>query len=75
MVKVRFIGTPKRIMGEVLELNVKKLNDILEILKDKGIRIEDLIILVNGIDHSLIDEGIELSNEDLVTIASVVHGG
>jgi hypothetical protein len=41
----------------------------------KHIDIENLLILINGVDLSILGNGKKIISGDIVTIANLVHGG
>ena len=44
-------------------------------LNSKPIDTENLLILINGVDLSISDNGQKIKSGDIVTIANLVHGG
>jgi predicted nucleic acid-binding protein len=58
----------------MINIKANSIDEIIYILKENGIETNDLLILVNGIEHSLIKEK-HINDNDIVTIASIVHGG
>lgn len=75
MVKVRLLGNAKKAVGsDLLTLDSDSVDDIVDMLKEKGVDTNELLILVNGVELSLANNP-RLSDDDMVTIASVVHGG
>ena len=41
----------------------------------KHIDTENLLILINGVDLSISDNGKKIKSGDIITIANLVHGG
>ena len=74
MVKVKLLGNAKKVIGNsIININARSIDDVVSILRNKGIDINELLILVNGVELSLADK--RLSDDDVVTVASIVHGG
>ncbi len=75
MVMVKLLGNAKKVMkSDILRLVYTNIDNIIGMLKSKGIDTNELLILVNGVESSLITDK-RLNNDDIVTIASIVHGG
>ena len=75
MVMVKLLGNAKKVMkSDILRLDYTNIDNIIGMLKSKGIDTNELLILVNGVESSLITDK-RLNNDDIVTIASIVHGG
>ncbi len=75
MVRVKLLGSCKRIFkSDMINIKANSIDEIIYILKENGIETNDLLILVNGIEYSLV-KGKRINENDIVTIASIVHGG
>jgi molybdopterin converting factor small subunit len=75
MPKIKLLGNARKALGDnTLEVKISNIDELIDMLKDKGINQDELLILVNGVELSLIDNK-ELDDNDIVTIASIVHGG
>ncbi len=75
MVRVKLLGGCKRVFkSDMIDISANSIDDIIYILKENGINTNDLLILVNGIEYSLTKEK-HINANDIITIASIVHGG
>ncbi|GIU71518.1 MAG: hypothetical protein KatS3mg003_0997 [Candidatus Nitrosocaldaceae archaeon] len=75
MPRIKLLGNARKVVGSnIIDLKINNIDDLIDMLKAKGISKEELLILVNGVELSLIDNK-ELDDNDIVTIASIVHGG
>ncbi len=70
------MGNVKRVIGkDMIILNDLSINEIVSLLNDKDVDLNDVIIMVNGVESSLVDRDAKLKDEDIITIASITHGG
>jgi molybdopterin converting factor small subunit len=75
MPKIKLLGNARKALGDnTLEVKISNIDELIDMLKDKGINQDELLILVNGVELSLIDNK-ALNDNDVITIASIVHGG
>lgn len=83
MITLKLLGSIKKYCGkESIIVNEKEimLSNIFSILcknmtNSRHIDTENLLILINGVDLSISDNGQKIRSGDIVTIANLVHGG
>lgn len=83
MITLKLLGSIKKYCGkESIIVHEKEimLSNIFSILNQnmsnsKHIDTENLLILINGVDLSISDNGKKIKSGDIVTIANLVHGG
>jgi molybdopterin converting factor small subunit len=83
LITLKLLGSIKKYCGkESIIVHEKEiiLSNIYSILNQnmsnsKHIDIENLLILINGVDLSISGNGKKIKSGDIVTIANLVHGG
>lgn len=83
MITLKLLGSIKKYCGkESIIVHEKEimLSNIYSLLyqntsNSKLIDIENLLILINGVDLSISGNGKKIKSGDIVTIANLVHGG
>jgi molybdopterin converting factor small subunit len=83
LITLKLLGSIKKYCGkESIIVHEKEimLSNIFSILyqnmsNSKHIDIENLLILINGVDLSISGNGKKIKSGDIVTIATLVHGG
>lgn len=83
MITLKLLGSIKKYCGkESIIVHEKEivLSNIYSILyhnmsNSKHIDTENLLILINGVDLSISENGKKIKSGDIVTIANLVHGG
>jgi molybdopterin converting factor small subunit len=83
LITLKLLGSIKKYCGkESIIVHEKEimLSNIFSILyqnmsNSKHIDIENLLILINGVDLSISGNGKKIKSGDIVTIANLVHGG
>lgn len=83
MITLKLLGSIKKYCGkESIIVHEKEimLSNIFSILyqnmsNSKHIDTENLLILINGVDLSISDNGKKIKSGDIITIANLVHGG
>jgi len=83
MITLKLLGSIKKYCGkETILVNEKEImiSNIFSILSKnipnyRHIDTENLLILINGVDLSISDNGQIIRSGDIVTIANLVHGG
>ncbi|HET6715555.1 MAG TPA: hypothetical protein VFG90_00385 [Nitrososphaeraceae archaeon] len=83
MITLKLLGSIKKYCGkESIIVHEKEivLSNIYSILyqnmsNSKHIDTENLLILINGVDLSICENGKKIKSGDIVTIANLVHGG
>ena len=83
MITLKLLGSVKKYCGkESIIINEKEImiSNIFSILcknmpDSRHIDAENLLVLINGVDLSISDNGQKIRSGDIVTIANLVHGG
>jgi molybdopterin converting factor small subunit len=83
LITLKLLGSIKKYCGkESIIVHEKEimLSNIFSILyqnmsNSKHIDTENLLILINGVDLSISDNGKKIKSGDIITIANLVHGG
>lgn len=83
MITLKLLGSVKKYCGkESIIINEKEImiSNIFSILSknmpnSRHIDTDNLLILINGVDLSISDNGQKIRSGDIVTIANLVHGG
>ncbi|HEU4467436.1 MAG: hypothetical protein ACM3ZS_01435 [Nitrososphaerota archaeon] len=83
MITLKLLGSIKKYCGkESIIVHEKEivLSNIYSILyqnmsNSRHIDTENLLILINGVDLSISENGKKIKSGDIVTIANLVHGG
>lgn len=83
MITLKLLGSIKKYCGkESIIVHEKEivLSNIYSILyqnmsNSRHIDTENLLILINGVDLSICENGKKIKSGDIVTIANLVHGG
>jgi len=83
LITLKLLGSVKKYCGkESIIINEKEImiSNIFSILSknmpnSRHIDTDNLLILINGVDLSISDNGQKIRSGDIVTIANLVHGG
>jgi molybdopterin converting factor small subunit len=83
LITLKLLGSIKKYCGKESiivhekEIMLSKIFSILyqNMSNSKHIDTENLLILINGVDLSISDNGKKIKSGDIITIANLVHGG
>lgn len=83
MITLKLLGSIKKYCGKesiIVNENEIMLSKIFSILcenmtNSRHVDTENLLVLINGVDMSISENGQKIKSGDIVTIANLVHGG
>jgi molybdopterin converting factor small subunit len=83
LITLKLLGSIKKYCGKesiIVNENEIMLSKIFSILcenmtNSRHVDAENLLILINGVDTSVSENGQKIKSGDIVTIANLVHGG
>ena len=83
MITLKLLGSIKKYCGKesiIINENEIMLSKLFSILSQnmtnsRRVDTENLLVLINGVDMSISENGQKIKSGDIVTIANLVHGG
>jgi molybdopterin converting factor small subunit len=83
LITLKLLGSIKKYCGKesiIVNENEIMLSKIFSILcenmtNSRHVDTENLLVLINGVDMSISENGQKIKSGDIVTIANLVHGG
>jgi hypothetical protein len=83
LITLKLLGSIKKYCGKesiIINENEIMLSKIFSILfenmtNSRHVDTENLLVLINGVDMSISENGQKIKSGDIVTVANLVHGG